>query len=105
MFAWIPTTVGYGKNYIFSNNEGYGIIAGTFSAPDVNEKISLVFEEILGEVDIYFDKKLMISKGKGRHKNILLEIPDNMKGKALIVTVVFKTDYEDCGIPGAVYLI
>lgn len=104
MFAWIPTTVGYGANYIFSNNSGYGIIAGTFSAPDIDEKIVLVFEEILGEVDIYFDKKLIISKKKGLHKNIELEIPENLKGKSVIVTVVFKTDATESGIPGNVYL-
>ena len=104
MFAWIPTTVGYGPNYIFSNNSGYGIIGGKFSVPDVKEKIALVFEEILGEVDIYFDKNLILSKEKGIHRDIRIEIPEKLRGKPVIVTVVFKTDSTDCGMPGNVYL-
>lgn len=29
VFAWIPTTVGYGKNLMFSGKYGYGMIAGS----------------------------------------------------------------------------
>lgn len=104
MFAWIPTTVGYGCNYIFSNNSGFGIIAGTFSAPGTDKETYLVFEEIKGAVDIYFGKELLLSKDKGVHKNTEIKIPKALEGESVVVTVVFKMDSTDCGIPGNVYI-
>lgn len=105
MFAWIPTTVGYGKSLMFSKKHGYGIIAGQFIAPTPvdGKKPVIVFEKILGSFDIYFNKTL-VKKHIDCNNEIILDIPQELHGKNIILTIVFEINGEDCGIPGTVYV-
>lgn len=102
IFAWIPTTVGYGKNLMFSGKCGYGMIAGTFAAPDADA--DFVIEKIEGAFDLYFEQKLMLQEVSGIHKNVGIKIPKEFKGENVCVTIVFKMHNDDCGIVGNVYV-
>ena len=57
MFCWIPTTVGYGKNLMYSGKTGFSEIGGKIVVPNIcdSEKAELVFDEIQGSFDIYLN--------------------------------------------------
>ena len=90
VFAWIPTTV------------GYGMIAGSFTSPD--SKADFVIEKIEGSFDLYFEKKLMLEMENGVHSNIRIEIPQCLQGKNVCATIVFKMHNDNCGVLGNIYI-
>ena len=102
VFAWIPTTVGYGKNLMFSGKYGYGMIAGSFTSPD--SKADFVIKKIEGSFDLYFGKKLMLEMGDGVHSNVKIEIPQCLQGKSACATIVFKMHNDNCGVLGNIYI-
>lgn len=102
VFAWIPTTVGYGKNLMFSGKYGYGMIAGSFTSPD--SKADFVIKKIEGSFDLYFEKKLMLEMEDGVHSNIRIEIPQCLQGKNACATIIFKMHNDNCGVLGNIYI-
>ena len=101
--SWIPTTVGYGKSLMYSGKKGFGAIVGRIVVPKITNgsRAYLIFEEIQGCVDIYFDKKRVYIS----HKNCRnVQIPICTENSSIFVTVVFRLDGNDCGICGKVYV-
>ncbi len=104
MFAWIPTTVGYGKNLLYSGKKGFSEVCGQMMiAPTMKGKrIEAIFERIEGSVDIYLNHNLVGSYVDPRH--IAIPIDTQQHGDAPVLSVVFKLDGGDCGIVGNVYV-
>lgn len=98
MFAWIPTTVGYGKNLLYSGKYGYSEICGQLIVtPDMKKHpFAVVFEKIIGNVDIYLNHDLAGSYING--EQIVIPIDTEKYSKDVIISVVFKLDGGDCGI-------
>lgn len=105
MFAWIPTTVGYGKNLLYSGKIGYSEICGQFNITDNMKKcnMAVIFEEIQGDADIYFNKDLVAQCED--EKDIKIPIDMNKYSKSITISVVFKLKGCDCDLSGNVYVI
>lgn len=103
MFAWIPTTVGYGKNMLYSGKTGFSEVCGQLPVGENRENgsVTLVFEKIDGSADIYLNRDFVV--GVQDEKNIRIPI-DGKKYVNPVVSVVFKLSGGDCGISGKVYL-
>ncbi len=104
MFAWIPTTVGYGKNLLYSGKQGFSEVCGqVMLTPNMREKkFAVVFEKIQGNVDIYLDHDFAGGFIDGEH--IVIPIDMQKYEDSLVVSVVFKLEGSDCGIVGNVYI-
>ena len=104
MFAWIPTTVGYGKNLLYSGKTGYAEICGQFNITDNMKGCNLyiIFEEIQGDADIYFNKDF-IGAFKNE-KDVRIPIDTNRYCGSVTVSVILKLTGGDCGLTGNVYV-
>lgn len=104
MFAWIPTTVGYGKNLLYSGKSGYAEICGQLMVtPDMKKhSFAVVFEKIVGSVDIYLNHDLAGSYTN--EEQIVIPIDTEKYDREVIFSVVFKLDGRDCGIVNNVYV-
>ena len=104
MFAWIPTTIGYGKSLMLSHKQGFGMILGNCIVPDPKSgKPVLVLDRILGKCDLYFNKTLVYQCEDGA-ETVRLTIPDELRNETLVVSLVFYLNGGEVGIPGEVYV-
>ncbi len=104
MFAWIPTTVGYGKNLLYSGKKGFAEVCGQLMIASTmkGKQFAAIFERIKGDVDIYLEHDLVGSYVNPQH--ITIPIDTQRYGDSLVISVIFKLDGEDCGIIGNVYV-
>ncbi len=104
MFAWIPTTVGYGKNLLYSGKKGYSEICGQIAiTPNMkSRKFAIIMERIQGTADIYLNHDFIESFTDG--ENICIPIDMCKYNDSVVLSVVFKLDGGECGIVGNVYV-
>lgn len=105
MFCWIPTTVGYGKNLMYSGKKGFGMVGGRITVSDIpkDKKACFVIKKICGNYDIYYDKELVYSGG-GMECDLRIPIDLTKFEESFVVSVVFKLNGDECGITGKAYV-
>lgn len=102
MFAWIPTTVGYSTNLLYSGKTGFAEVCGQLSVPqNLCGTVYLTFEKIEGDFDLYMGKDLIGSYSDVENMKLVI---DTKKYKNPIVSIIFKIKGGSCGVSGSVYL-
>lgn len=99
-YAWIPSPVGYGKNLIYSGNNGYGTVKGNFLF--VEENKTLYIENVLGSCKVHINGDFVAEYKNGG--DIAIPLKGIKLDEQNCVGVVFDVRGNDCGILGRVYI-